>query len=289
MKWILALAQVAWPLLPVLILAWLVRKRPVRNGLVQERIRIRGLILILVVPALAFFLLVHMGQAGYMLFFLAPLLLFVAVTIAPHMESPGVRRHVRRGILVTIVLSVGWFSLAFPPNRETVSTLEPGAFVKPSNWPLILKKVYKYQADFTGPGIGKWDRVIGGYLEALRMCPPDSTVALYVDERELPVSLLHYYVGSLPIVEKDRVADIWQEHLAGSRDVHIVRTDALTRLRLGPAYSAVLVIDANAGPNAWGEPLHVPALDEFGKVPRLLRRPTAATIEGLEIVWAESP
>lgn len=206
--WVVGILEIGWPLLPF---AYLLSHYFRKGGQTSWNLRSpqrTSLWVWLILPGLLFYLLFHIGQVGYMLAFLGPILVLLAAQAG--------RRRMKATFqwcaISSAVLGFGFFAFATPPSAKYVIAPSPGYYLDPANWRTIALKVYKFQTDFTLHGIRKWEDVTRGYLSAISEYHPDSTLLVYGYERELLVDVLQHYTPSYSLVRTHWMNGEWGCH-----------------------------------------------------------------------------
>lgn len=284
MLWLDAVLQLLLPMVFLAAGAWLTRREgPGREG--KRSSWPNGAFwLVLVVPALLFYALFHIGQVGYVLGLLSPIMLFYIATLAGRFTQPRGRWILRGSLLASALVGGLWFAAAQPPTARLPYDLPPDYYLNPSHWKTIAAKIYKYHADYTREGIRKWDAITQGYLGWLHEQSPDSTLVVYNYDREFFYSILRYGAPEFTMVSRDEFEGYWAYQAPPAGDGTIVTGDSLTRLIPSPTITTVAIIDDHPERYPGLRPV-IPDLDRWGKAPIVLHRPDTVRIDNLVVSW----
>jgi hypothetical protein len=266
--WFTAMVQLVWPLAPLLFVIRSARRgRETTASATHDE---RWIWILLIVPSVAFYLLVHIGQSGYVLWLLPPILILIVHWLTP--LSIRAMRHISIAFAATAGLGLVAFSAAPMPRTSYVTAPSLEFYRDPENWKTIAAKLYKYQADFSYSGIRKWEGTTRGYLSALGQLPPDSTVAIYIRDREVSAFLWEYYTPMNTLLYRRWPANTWTCRGPRGDSVELASLqDSLVEARLPDRVKYLFVIDDQlADYPAYRR--HSPEVDRWGTAPIVMPR-----------------
>jgi hypothetical protein len=284
--WFASMVLMLWTLVPL----WLASLRGAlksEGGKLADRWK-PHFWLLLVLPAAVFYLVMHIGQPGYVLWLLPPLVVLAGFGLRPLAH----RRPKLVNVVLLACLICGFcvFALAPAPSAQYVSAPEPGFYSNPENWSILAVKLYKYQSDYTRNGIRKWETITRGYLSSLSHFPQDSVVVVYLQDRELSSFVWEYYSEDYTIVYSRWPSFEWVCRGAQCSSVSIDSSSpGDIEVRLDKRIDHLLVIDDRAGVH---EDLRFdnPLLAAVGKPsPLSTTYPQAIHIDRIAMGWKVGP
>ncbi len=283
-EWMFAWSQVLWPLTAVIYVAATTRHA---HGLTNKYSILRSKLfwLLWFVPASIGHLITHMGQTGYALVSVIPLV-GLAITVATHNPTANAAgfKRLRVGLLYTVALEILWFTAAPIIKRPLPVGCNPRYLSQQRNWPDIAVKLYRRQAKFSWSGIRRADEVIAGYEELISRFNPVYTAVVYLSSRELKSTILEYDMPCRAILRGDWPSGRWV--CAGTPPVGLELSthSSLNEARLPPEIDTVLIIN-EASPLYRARELSDSVLNGLQKQVYALVRPDTLRAENLVVTW----
>jgi len=278
----LAFALLLMPLAPMVIAGYRRRRvLAIDSGVASSRF-----LLLWSLPALGFFLLLHMGQHGYALWFLAPLVIYLVTRSAlasTRAQSPWACRW---PLLATLVLEFGWY-LGAPALVKNYPKMADASFLNDrANWKYLLGKAYRIQSDFSLNGVRLWENITRGYLEALLQYAPDSVLFIEHSYRETNAWLLVEHAPEYTFLARRMKTAEWAI-LGGQLEGLVVEAeDGETRLYVPSPVRAVLLMDEGFGA-VWPRRVESPRLTQCGKSLYLFSRGDTVELPDLHLILGD--
>jgi hypothetical protein len=283
--WLIAWVQLLGPMLVLIIAS--IRSRHGCSSTIPapDLLGRRAFWFLWIVPAALFYLLFHMGQVGYMLTFLVPVAGLMVMTLDRELvvdaRSSG---RLRRALWVTLVIEVAWFAGAPAVKRGYPTASGMDYFLHPGDWPVLLAKTYRFQADYTRSGLQRQSRITRCYLSGIRDFPAGQCAIVFVYDRELDERVLAYCCPDYAVIAQAWPTRDWVCTGRPCASCSLQKRGNVTVLQPTREVGTILVIDNrfdHTGPHMLADR----KLGEEGKVLWLLNRPDSTIGDDLQIEW----